>query len=136
MCSTPSSIEGAASGILNAFIGSCCYGYSDGGDANRNNFDILTVQEAKKQNARTVLRIFQEYDDASFDDATTTTTASSSTMLALKPDVVTLALTYTASFQSYPRTANKLLSRTIRRPNLKTLDRRQMEVSDDQTPAL
>mmetsp|Transcript_13325 Transcript_13325/g.31997 ORF Transcript_13325/g.31997 Transcript_13325/m.31997 type:complete len:475 (+) Transcript_13325:28-1452(+) len=142
--------KGAASGILNAIIGSCCGYYGDGGllspfsdgeDAVMDHFDLRTVKAVKKRNARTALRIFQEYDDASYvTDLETTrsmTTAAtaintSSTTLTLKPDVVTLALTYTASFHTYPRIANKILFRASR-PTLKTSD--QQIKSDEHTPA-
>ncbi|CAJ1962893.1 unnamed protein product [Cylindrotheca closterium] len=136
--------KGAASGILNALIGSCCCHDGDGdGDGRDWKFapspisDGDAVKEEHMRNARTALRILQEYDDASFEDLTTTaTTAKSSTItLALKPNVVTLALTYTASFQSYPRIANKLLSRAIIRQNLKTLDRPTELSGHGQTPA-
>ncbi|KAL3926439.1 MAG: hypothetical protein SGBAC_013473 [Bacillariaceae sp.] len=96
--------------------------------------DVLTVKEIEKWNARTALRILQEYDIASTngDDLANTSTftfassTTSSTTLSLKPNVVTLALAYTASFHSYPRTANKILSRAVHQnaDAHKTTDRR------------
>lgn len=74
--------KGIASGVLNAIIGSCCL---DG-----------TTNGTRKE-AGLALDLFRAYD---IEGRTMT------------PDIVTLAVTYTATFQRYPAIANQILSRS------------------------
>lgn len=118
--------KGIASGILNAMIASCLgcgdeshhLSISDaGGDMLMDEHSLKAMdKEVETGNAQTALRILQAYDEAAIADEVpintmTPTAGPSRPAFALIPDVVTLALTYAASFQSYPRIANKILAR-------------------------
>lgn len=110
--------KGAASGILNALIGSCCLGGESGCSSDDAGGD---VKEVERRIAQTALRILHEYDDGATSavpvNAMAPATTPSRPSLALIPDVVTMSLAYTASFRSYPRIANKVISRAEYHPS-------------------
>jgi hypothetical protein len=85
--------KGTASGVLDAMIGSCCLKLYN---SNNNNSTNTITTTADKTAAEFALELFYAYDAAT----------------TLKPDIVTLALTYTASFQENPAIANEILSRS------------------------
>jgi hypothetical protein len=83
--------KGTASGVLNAMIDSCCLKLCNSYSYSNSNNTITTT--AEKTVAEFSLELFHAYDAAT----------------TLKPDVVTLAVTYTATFQENPAEANEIL---------------------------